>query len=450
MLVRLSLKHLFLSCSVALGFAVCAQAAHAADLAAPAPAPIAPAPGFAFFTGIEYHVQGDAGIIGNSLNPSQGLNREGYNFGSLYEDHANTPILNQILLTAAKPVDPGAKGYAFGFMLEGLYGSDLRFNHFLGIGDQFLGGDRNQLNVVQAHVAAHLPWITAAGIDIKLGLFTSPQGYEGLDSSHNPFYSHSYTDFYATTFNHAGFFSTTHVNTTVDLYLGVDTGNQTSFGFPGGDPNGEPAGFVGFGLSNLLNDRLNVVALSHIGPEQNFVSDSSGAQRDLRSYNDVVFTYKFSDAFSGATELNYTRDDYGFGNGPATSMSAVQWFAYTLTNVYTLNIRAEVLRDSQNFFVSTPQDDAGFVKSEHGTFALTAPTLVAPNSSQGTTYSEVSLGLTIKPEVPKPLTLVLLRPEIRYDRVIAGSSVYNNNAYLGGSSGSRGQFTFGGDVVIGF
>lgn len=51
--------------------------------------------------------------------------------------------------------------------------------------------------------------------------------------------------------------------------------------------------------------------------------------------------------------------------------------------------------------------------SEHGSFALTAPTLVAPNSRQGTTCSEVSLRLIIKPEVPKPLALVLLRPEIR-------------------------------------
>ena len=85
----------------------CAQGAVAADLAAPKPAPV-PAPGFDFFTGIEYHAQGEAGILGNSLNPSQGINGAGYNFGSLYEDHANTPLLNQILLTATKVIDPKA------------------------------------------------------------------------------------------------------------------------------------------------------------------------------------------------------------------------------------------------------------------------------------------------------------------------------------------------------
>ena len=44
-----------------------------------------------------------------------------------------------------------------------------------------------------------------------------------------------------------------------------------------------------------------------------------------------------------------------------------------------------------------------------------------------------------------------LRPEIRYDRIVAGAAAYNNSTNYGGNmNGSRGQFTFGGDVVIGF
>ena len=107
-------------------------------------------------------------------------------------------------------------------------------------------------------------------MDVKAGLFSSPQGYETLDPSTSPFYSHSYTYNYGVTFNHTGILTTTHINPTFDLYLGVDTGNQTTFGRPGGDPNSTVAGFVGFGLNNLLNDKLTVLALSHIGPEQNY------------------------------------------------------------------------------------------------------------------------------------------------------------------------------------
>ena len=422
---------------------------HAADLAV---TPVAPTPvvgSLNLFQGIEVHGQGEVGFLGNSLNPGQGLNGEGYNFGHLYTDHSDNVQLNQLLLTITKPIDPKVTGYALGFTLEGIYGSDERFNHFLGIGDTFMGSQRNQLSVLQAFVAGHLPIFTAGGVDVKAGLFTSPQGYETLDPSTTPFYSHSYTYNYAVTFNHTGVLTTTHINPTVDLYLGIDTGNQTSIGFPGGDPNGQVAGFVGFGFNNLLNDKLTVVALSHIGPEQNFVSDPAGANKDLRYYNDVVFTYKVNDAVTSVTELNYTRDDFGFGNGPATSLSAVQYFGYTFGKIYTFNVRGEVLRDSQNFFVSTPQSNTGFVDAEKGR-TLFPPSLVAPNGTQGTTYGGLTLGLTIKPDAPKPFALVLVRPEIRYDRIIAGGPAYNNNAYLGGTSGNRNQFTFGGDLVVGF
>ena len=417
--------------------------AGAADLQAVPP----PAPGL--LSGIEFHAQGEVGILGNALNPSQGLNGEGYNFGQWYTDNAGQVQLNQILLTITKPVAPEPAGTSFGFTVQGLYGADTRFNHYLGIGDTFMGSERNQLNVTQAFVAAHLPILTANGVDVKAGLFTSPQGFETLDPSLNTFYSHSYTYNYATTFNHTGIFTTTHVNATLDIFLGVDTGNQDTIGFPNGDPNGQIAGFVGFGLNSLLDNKLTIQALSHIGPEQNFIADPTGASKDVRTLNDLGFNYKVTDALTSLTELNYERDAFGFGNGPATSMSIVQYLGYTFGKIYTLNVRGEVLRDSQNFFVVTPQSNSGIVDAEKGG-PIFPPSLVAPNGTQGTTYGALTLGLAIKPDVPKPLALVLVRPEIRYDRIIAGAAAYNSNAYLGGTMGSRNLFTFGGDLIVGF
>ena len=210
----------------------CVGSVHAADLA-PVITPIAPASGvFDIFHGVEFHVQGEAGILGNSLNPSQGVNGEGYNFGQWYTDHANELQLNQVLVTVTKPVDPKPvdpkpgdpkpgdpkpAGTSVGFTLQGLYGSDTRYNHYLGIGDTFMGSERNQLNVTQAFLAAHLPLFTAGGVEVKAGLFTSPQGFETLDPTLNTFYSHSYTYNYATTFNHTGIFTTTHLNATLDI-----------------------------------------------------------------------------------------------------------------------------------------------------------------------------------------------------------------------------------------
>ena len=186
---RSYLEHAVRPCAVTIAICtalqtVSLQTAWAADLPSTRIVPSYSAS--SLFSGVEYHVQGEAGILGNSLNPTQGSNGEGYNFGQLYEDHANEPQLNQLLLTITKPVDAAATSYAFGFTLQGLYGSDMRFNHFLGIGDQFLGSQRNQLNIAQGFVAAHLPIFTSGGVDLKVGLFQSPQGYENLDASANP------------------------------------------------------------------------------------------------------------------------------------------------------------------------------------------------------------------------------------------------------------------------
>lgn len=451
MSARIKFNLALVSCTAALAIVAANGAARAADLPAPV-APIAPVGTFSLFEGIEVHGQADAGILFNSQNPTQGPNGNGYNFGHLYTDHAGVPTLNQALLTITKAVDPKATGYAFGFTIQGLYGSDMRSNHFLGIGTFFMGRERAQLNVVQGFGAAHLPWF-AGGTDIKVGLFTSPQGYETLDPSTSPFYSHSYTYNYSVTFNHTGILSTTHITPVLDLWLGVDTGNQTTFGYPGGDPNGQAAGFVGFGLNNLLNNKLTVLALSHIGPEQNFTADPTGAKKDLRFYNDVVFTYKINDDWTSVTELNYFHDDFGYGpalGGAANSYSAVQYLSYAFAKDYTLNLRGEVYRDGKNFTVSTPTDNSGIAKGEIGippARPLTSAGLGAP-AGLGTTYASGTLGVTFKPEVPKPFALLAIRPEIRYDQIVAGTGLYGGSA--GPASTSGHQFTFGGDIILGF
>ena len=54
-----------------------------------------------------------AGVTLNGDNPGDGLN-----FGHLFTDKANTLLLNQILLTAQRPLDPKATDYDFGFKLR--------------------------------------------------------------------------------------------------------------------------------------------------------------------------------------------------------------------------------------------------------------------------------------------------------------------------------------------
>ena len=164
---------------------------------------------------------------GFTINPA--APNSGTNFGHLFDDRANQPLLNQIDLTAYKPLDPKATGFDWGFKLQGMYGSDARYTHFLGIFDQNPGpGYRNQFDIAEANILLHLPYLTEGGIDIKAGLYSTPLGYETIDPSTNPFYSHSYI------FNF-GLPLETHRHPRHDprqfacgRYLGIDTGVNTT------------------------------------------------------------------------------------------------------------------------------------------------------------------------------------------------------------------------------
>src|SRR5215472_5122327 len=125
--------------------------------AAPAAQPAAEAPPAGLWVdGIHLSAQLDSGIIANPYRPATGQN-----WGQLFTDHANQVQLNQLLLTANKPLDPKNSDYQWGFKVEFMYGSDARYTQFLGELNQVDPSQRNQLDIVEANVQAHLPWLTS-------------------------------------------------------------------------------------------------------------------------------------------------------------------------------------------------------------------------------------------------------------------------------------------------
>ena len=167
-------------------------------------------------------------MAGFNLNPMRPGN--GLNFGQLFTDHANQATLNQLLLTANKPLDPKNSDVQWGFKLQFMYGSDARYTQYLGEFNNTLPGDRYQFDLVEANVLFHLPVLTSGGIDIKAGQYSTPLGFETIDPSTNPFYSHSYIFQFGLPFEHTGILTTTHVNDLLDVYAGLDTGTNTTFG----------------------------------------------------------------------------------------------------------------------------------------------------------------------------------------------------------------------------
>lgn len=376
----------------------------------------------AWFSGITFSAQIQGGVM---FNPDPGP--RGRNFGQLTTDHANQLQLNQLLLTAQRAIDPNETGYAVGFKLQLLYGSDARIYHFLGELDRTITS-RYQFDIVEANVSLHLPWLTAGGIDAKIGQWPSPLGVETIDPSTTPFYSHSYIFQFGVPFKHTGVLTQLHLSPEVGLYFGIDSGVNTSLGR--GDNNGRAAGIAGFNL-NLLDGKLTVLALTHIGPE-NPSRTVPNANSALRYLNDIAITYKPSDTLTLTTEFNYIRDDAFRADG----WGVAQYASYTLTDKLTLNGRAEIWRDNKGFFVGAFPGNLDYVNSQRG-FPATVIT------ARPTTYSEFTLGLTYKPGLPAPVSNLMIRPEIRYDRALNGTRPFNGGR-------DNGAFTFGADVVLTF
>ena len=393
----------------------------------PAEKPYAPPANFGeWASSIKLNFQGQGGITVNTLSPNS--NR---NFGRLMDDLSNRPVLNQLLATVSREFDPKATNVDVGFKLQLMYGSDARIIHTLGVFDQLIH-NRYQLDVVEANVSARIPQLFAGGLDIKAGIYPTPLGVEMIDPKNNPFYSHSYIFNYGLPFKHTGALATAHVSDNVDLYLGLDTGVNTLLAYGAGDNNNRPGGIAGVGL-NLLGGKLTVLALTHIGPE-NSKRNTPFANSALRYLNDVAVVWKATDKLTLTAEGNYIKDD-GF---KAEAWGVAGYASYALNDSLTLNGRAEIYRDSNNFFVFTPVAERDFVAAERGTFARLI------TASKPTTYSELTLGVTYKiPGLSEKVSTALFRPEIRYDRAL-------NNSRPFGDGNDRGVFTLAADLVLGF
>lgn len=371
----------------------------------------------------------DGGITGNLTGSTAGTN-----WGRLFDDRANQFLLNQASILFGKPLDPNATGYDLGFAVQPMYGSDARYTHLLGVFDRS-SDTRNQFTFIEADLLLHLPWLTEGGIDTHLGIFPSLLSAETTVPTTNPFYSHSYIFNFGITVAHTGALADVHVNPMLDLWLGIDSGNQTTW-FNQGDNNSSAAGTAGLGL-NLMDGNLTVLWLNHFGPENpTGTRNLSGQLVDdsFRSESTITTIWKYNDKLTLTTDLNFAHDS-GFS---ANAYGIAQYASYVINDMFTFQARGELWRDDKGFFV------AAYPR------ALDPVNVLAgrPNSSLSlfpnpATYGEITLGLNIKPTVPGPLSGVIFRPEIRYDSTLNNAKPFDNGR-------SKDQFTIAADMIVSF
>ncbi|MBI3275076.1 MAG: outer membrane beta-barrel protein, partial [Methylocystis sp.] len=245
---------------------------------------------------------------------------------------------------------------------------------------------------------------------------------------------------------------------------GVDTGVNTSIGWPG-DNNDAPAFHGGIGL-NLLDGSLTILATTHIGPEIPKQLDPLGVgwpntpvlcgcdpNNTLRYLNDVTVTWKPTENLTFITDLNYITDG-GFNVDPITGRGqgvrgygGAQYAIYKINDILKIVGRGEIWRDQNGFFVAAFPHSLDFINAEHGFPAtvIAVPPIIPGGPTPGTTYAELTAGLTISPPIEKnPLiTGITFRPEVRWDTSLNGTSPF--------AAGTRhSQVTFGLDIIAPF
>lgn len=384
----------------------------------PVAQPSPPAPRFKIYGWIE------GGITGNPDAPV-----DNHNFGHLFTDRSNEPLLNQASIVAERALDPSVTGFDWGFKAWFMYGSDARYSKSVGFWD-FVTDDRVQPDFPELYVSGHAPIPGTNGVDLKLGKYQDPESAETLDPRGNVFYSHSYIYNFGVPGNDLGGLATFHVNQYLDLYTGINRGVNTAWT----DNNSSIAFEGGIGL-NLLGGNLTTVALTHVGPE------NPHNNHDWRYLNDITTTWKITSALTSITDLNLVYDEsdngaYGYGGA--------QYFTYTVNDWLQLGVRGEVWRDDKGFYVAQFRANNDFLHILRGN---TIPFDPSNLSGGETTYFEITGGVTLKPALPKSIPIlqgVLVRPEVRYDRALTDRfKPYNQNT-------KQDQWTLGVDVILEF
>ena len=361
----------------------------------------------------------DSGITFNPDSPS-----DNQNFGRLFDDRSNQPMLHQLVISFERALAPPPGEFDWGFKLQFMYGSDARFIHSLGLFDDTAATSIVQPDLVEAYLNLHFPVITDGGLDLKLGKFVTLEGAETIDPRANFFYSHSYIFDFGIPFNHAGALATFHATKWLDVMAGITRGVNTSIE----DNNDSLAFDGGIGL-NFNEGKVIVAAATHIGPE------TPNNNHDQRYLNCITTTWKITDKLTSITDLNYAHDD----GADADTCGVAQYLTYAINSWFTAGVRGEIFRDDQGFYVVSFANDHDPVRALEG-----EPTIDPRTVGGGrTTYGAITLGLNIKPAVPKPAASLVVRPELRFDRALNGTHPFND-------SSQRNQFTAGVDIIISF
>lgn len=378
----------------------------------------APAPAAANTSRVKIYGWIEPGATLNSRSPD-----DHQNFGRLFEDRANELLLNEAVLTIEQTLDPKPGQFDWGFKLQGMYGSNARFIHSLGLLDN-TSNALVQPDIVEAYLNLHFAVdATAGGVDVKVGKFVTMEGAETIDPRTNVFYSHTYIFNFGIPFNHSGVLATVHATKEIDLMAGITRGVNTSFT----DNNGAVAFHGAIGFNGLMGGKLTGLLSTHFGPETPHDS------KNYRYLHDLAFTYALSDKQNLITDLNYIKDDAAKAKG----YGIAEYYTQKVSDSVTIAVRGEIWHDPQGFYVAQFGNNDDVMNGLRGV-AINDPRTVGGGPA---TYKAITLGAQVTVPVAKPFAGLVIRPEIRYDWA-------DTNAFV--DSKRKSQLTVAVDAILSF
>ncbi|MDR2169646.1 MAG: porin [Planctomycetaceae bacterium] len=401
---------------------VCGESVCGADLVvAPVCEPVCAIPNW--WSRVKFYGWLQGGLYANSHGSTtqryNGINRRGQqdllqtnsggNGASMGNVRQTGPVLNQLWLGLSRELDL-CNGFDWGFRGEFLFGTDARLTQSYGDAtfDYWTLRRDYSISIPQLYVT-----LGYMNLSVKIGKFESLLGYEHIQATESPFYSHSNL-FYAEPQSHSGVIFDYNVYPDFWITLGYVQGADSTLSNRFGD-NGIIGGFYWRCCPSMTLWYTLYYANHGAGAFENGEPHVAGA---LYRHT-VVINWKLTARLDYAFQwdLGNRRSGAGSNVGNASYFGWAQYFTYKIHSRLTGGIRIDQLHS--NTWMAT----SGFARPYTGNFI-------------GDLF-----GITIGFDW-KPYKNLSFKPELRYD--------YSDTLRVFGEGRKRDQIAFGFGIVYDF